>query len=117
MRVQTETFEEVMHRVRRGRASLIVAAWQGSTIIQPVDELPEDEQRRLWREHGSFWIAGAPLEVNDAWVVTHWPDDDEARTLSALLLVPVVAYVSRPPSPRRHPRPKAELGWPGPTWH
>jgi hypothetical protein len=112
MKAATETLEEVMHRVRGQRSSLIVTVLNGHLALRPVDDLPEEEQRRLWREFGEFWIAGAPLEVNEAWHVTPWPDDDAARSLSALLLVPVNAHVSRPL--RRQNRPAQPQG---PLWN
>lgn len=115
--IATETLEQIMHRVRRQRASLIVTEQLGFIGICPVDTLPEEDQRLLWKSPGEFWIAGAPLEVHEAWHVTHWPDDYRARALSALLLVQVAAYVSRPPSRRRHPPPAIKTSWPGVTWH
>lgn len=102
-----------MHRVRRGRASLVVTKQSGHLALRPVDDLSEAEQRQLWLEPGVFWICGAPIQLNGAWDITEHPDDDDAQAIAALLMVPVVACVRRPyRPPRRHPKPT-----PGVTWH
>lgn len=110
-----ETLEQIMHRVRGQRSSLLITVENGHLAIRPVDDLSEQEQRQLWREPGTFWIAGAPIQLHEAWDIMEHPDDAEARAMAALLMVPVVARVSRPyRPPRRHLKPERV---PGIVWH
>jgi hypothetical protein len=115
MTYQPETLAAVMARVRGQRSSLVVTILNGHLALRPVDDLPEEEQRQLWREPGWFWICGAPIQVHEAWSVTVHPDDAQAQAIAALLMVEVAAHVQRPHRPpRRHPTPPP---MPGVTWH